>query len=73
MGISELKRVKGAINHISDVFCKIIRQETEDAMSKILKNEFKLTKILKQMHIDPGKIYIYHLVCFSCQFVFVLL
>ena len=54
MDISELKQVKGAINHIFDVFCKIIKQETEDAMSKILKNEFKLTKILKQLHIDPG-------------------
>ena len=73
MSINELKRVKGAINHISDVFCKIIRHETKDAMSRILKNEFKLTKILKQLNIDPGNIYIYHLVCFSCQFVFILL
>ena len=40
---------------------------------KFKQNEFKLTKILKQLHIDPGKIYIYHHVCLSCQFVFVLL
>ena len=40
MGISEFKRVKGAIKHITNVFCKIIRYKSKDAMSKTLKHKF---------------------------------
>ena len=40
-GLSEYKRVKGAIKHITNVFCKIIRYKSKDAMSKTLKYKFK--------------------------------
>ena len=41
IGISEFKRVKDAIKHITYVFCKIIRNKSKDAMSKTLKYKFK--------------------------------
>ena len=39
MGISEFKRINDAIKHITNVFCKIIRYKSKDAMSKTLKYE----------------------------------
>ena len=57
MGISELKRVKDAIKHITNVFCKIIKHKSKDAMSKTSKYKFKFDiDTQKQLHIDPGKI-----------------
>ena len=41
MDTSEFKRVKDAIKHITNVFCKIIRNKSKDAMSKTLKYKFK--------------------------------
>ena len=42
MDTSEFKRVKDAIKHITNVFCKIIRNKSKDAMSKTLKYKFKI-------------------------------
>ena len=62
MGIRELKRVKDAIKHVTD---HNLRHKTEDLRSKTLKYESKLTKILKQLHIELDKIFYYHLACLA--------